>query len=149
MRIMPDVIHDQNLLVAKPGDNARHVARAMVERKISSILVLDDDGKLIGIITERDFTRCFAVEGVDAGTTTAGDIMTRGVETLEPDDSAFAALELMELRNFRHLPVVDGEHRPLGIVSIRDLYAVVSRESRNVLAKTQTYLFDDRYNPDM
>jgi CBS domain-containing protein len=149
MRIMPDVIRDQNLLVAKSGDNARHVARAMVERKISSILVIDDVGKLIGIITERDLTRCFAVEGVDAALTTAGDIMTVDVETLEPDDSAFAALELMELRGFRHLPVVDEAHRPVGIVSIRDLYAVVSRESRNVLAKTQTYLFDDRYNPDM
>jgi len=149
MRIMPDVIRDQNLLVAKPGDNARHVAKAMVERKISSILVLDDFGKLIGIITERDFTRCFAAEGVDAEKTTAGDIMTVDVETLSPDDSAFSALELMELRGFRHLPVLDADGRPLGIVSIRDLYAVVNRESRAVLAKTQTYLFDDRYNPDM
>lgn len=146
---MPDVIRDQNLLVAKPGDNARHVAKAMVERQISSILVLDDDGKLVGIITERDFTRRFAVEGVDALKTTAGDIMTRDVETLSPDDSAFAALELMELRHFRHLPVVDADNRPLGIVSIRDLYAVVNRESRSLLAKTQTYLFDDRYNPEM
>ncbi len=149
MRVMPDVIHDQNLLIANPRDNARQVAKAMVERQISSILVLDDGGKLIGIITERDFTRFFAVQGVDPELTTAGDIMTTDVETLSPDDSAFAALELMELRNFRHLPVVDDGGKPLGIVSIRDLYAVVTRESRDVLAKTQTYLFDDRYNPDM
>ena len=147
MKIMPDVIHGQNLLVAKTGDNARQVAKAMVERQISSILVLDDAGKLIGIITERDFTRCFAVEGVDPERTSAGDIMTTEVETLSPDDSAFSALELMELRGFRHLPVIDAGGKPLGIVSIRDLYAVVTRESRDVLAKTQTYLFDDRYNP--
>ncbi|MEQ8320447.1 MAG: CBS domain-containing protein [Rhodospirillales bacterium] len=149
MRIMPDVIRDQNLLVARAGDNARQIAKAMVNRKISSILVLDDEGRLIGIITERDLTRCFAVDGVDPQTTMAGDIMTVDVETLSPEDSAFAALELMELRHFRHLPVVDADNRPLGIVSIRDLYAVVTRESRNVLAKTQTYLFDDRYNPEM
>jgi len=149
MRIMPDVIRDQNLLVASPEDNARHVAKAMVKRRISSILVLDDTGKLVGIITERDFTRSFAAGTADADKTTAGDIMTREVETLSPDDSAFSALELMELRNFRHLPVVDGDGRPLGIVSIRDLYAVVNRESRSLLAKTQAYMFDDRYNPDM
>ena len=47
------------------------------------------------------------------------------------------------------MPVIDAGGKPLGIVSIRDLYAVVTRESRDVLAKTQTYLFDDRYNPDM
>ncbi len=45
--------------------------------------------------------------------------------------------------------MVDGDGRPLGIVSIRDLYAVVNRESRALLAKTQAYMFDDRYNPDM
>ena len=61
----------------------------------------------------------------------------------------FSALELMELRRFRHLPVVDAAGRPLGIVSIRDLYVVINRESRSVLAKTQTYMFDDRYNPEM
>jgi CBS domain-containing protein len=95
MRIMPDVIRDQNLLVASPEDNARHVAKAMVERRISSILVLDDAGKLVGIITERDFTRSFAAGTADADKTTAGDIMTREVETLSPEDSAFSALELM------------------------------------------------------
>lgn len=149
MRIIPDVVSDQNLLVARPDDNARQVATAMVERHISSILVLDKKGKLIGIITERDFTRYFAVQGVDPDRTTAGDVMTDELETLSPDDSAFSALELMELRGFRHLPVVDKDGMPLGIVSIRDLYAVITRASRDLLAKTQTYLFDDRYNPDM
>lgn len=148
MRIMPDVIHDQNLLVAKPEDNARIIARAMVERKISSILVIGDDGKLIGILTERDFTRCFVVLGVDPETTTAADIMTASPDTVTPDDSAFSALELMELRGYRHLPVVDGQGRPVGVVSIRDLYSVVTRESRYLLEKTQTYVFGDRYNPE-
>ncbi|MEX0695659.1 MAG: CBS domain-containing protein [Rhodospirillales bacterium] len=148
MRIMPDVIHDQNLLVARPEDNARTAARAMVERKISSILVIGADGKLIGILTERDFTRSFVVDGVDPETTTAADIMTSSPDTLSPDDSAFSALELMELRGFRHLPVIDDAGRPVGIVSIRDLYAVVTRESRYLLEKAQTYVFGDRYNPE-
>lgn len=149
MKIMPDVVSEQNLMVARPEDNARHVATAMVERKISSILVLAEDGTLVGIITERDFTRCFVVEGADPEKTTAGDIMTTDLETVSSEDSAFSALELMELRGFRHLPVVDDGGRPVGIVSIRDLYSVVNRASREVLAKTQTYLFDDRYNPEM
>jgi CBS domain-containing protein len=66
-----------------------------------------------------------------------------------PDDSAFSALQLMELRGYRHLPVVDGDGRPVGVVSIRDLYAVVTRESRYLLEKTQTYVFGDRYNPEV
>jgi CBS domain-containing protein len=55
----------------------------------------------------------------------------------------------MELRGYRHLPVVDGDGRPVGVVSIRDLYAVVTRESRYLLEKTQTYVFGDRYNPEV
>jgi len=48
-------------------------------------------------------------------------------ETIEPDDDARDALELMELRGFRHLPVVEGGH-VVGIVSVRDLYSVVKRQ---------------------
>ena len=123
MKIIPDVIHNQDLLLARPDDNAQTAAKAMVQRQISSILVVNGDGQLVGIITERDFTRCFVVDGMDLNQTTAESIMTPTPETLSPDDHARSALELMELRGFRHLPVVNKDGLPVGIVSMRDLYA--------------------------
>lgn len=146
MRIVPDVIPRQDLLTVTETEVARDAARRMVARRISSILVIDEAGRLAGIVTERDFTRCFADAGRDPDTVTVGDIMTRTPDTLEPDDLPRSALELMELRGYRHLPVVDRENRPIGIVSIRDLYAIIMRLNEDILAKTQTYVFGDRYN---
>lgn len=148
MKIIPDVIGAQDLLYVHPDDNARVAARAMVDRKISSILVVDGEGCLVGIVTERDLTRCFAVEGVNPDETTAGDVMTPSPDTLSPNDSARGALELMELRGYRHLPVVDDDNRPVGIVSMRDLYATLVEHTQHVLERTQTFVFGDRHNPD-
>lgn len=149
MKIIPDVIGAQNLLYVNPNDNARVAARAMVDRKISSILVVDIEGHLVGIVTERDLTRCFAVQGVDPDKTTAGDVMTPSPDTLSPNDSARGALELMELRGYRHLPVVDENNRPVGIVSMRNLYATLVEHTQHVLERTQTFVFGDRHNPEV
>lgn len=149
MKIIPDVIRAQHLLCVHPNDNARVAACAMVDRKISSILVVDTEGQLVGIVTERDLTRCFAVQGVDPDTTTASDVMTPSPDTLSPNDSARGALELMELRGYRHLPVVDDKHKPVGIVSMRDLYATLVEHTQHVLERTQTFVFGDRHNPDV
>lgn len=149
MKIIPDVIRAQNLLCVYPDDNARVSACAMVDRKISSILVIDPEGQLVGIVTERDLTRCFAVQGVDPEKTTVRDVMTPSPDTLSPNDSARGALELMELRGYRHLPVVDDDLKPVGIVSMRDLYATLVEHTQHVLERTQTYVFGDRHNPDV
>ena len=68
-------------------------------------------------------------------------------ETIEPDDDARDALELMELRGFRHLPVVEGGH-VVGIVSVRDLYSVVKRQLARAAELSEKYLFNDRYHVD-
>ncbi len=149
MRIVPDVVHEQDILRAKAADNARETAKLMADRNVSCVLVVDGAGVLTGIVTERDLTRRFVVGNADLATATVGDIMTPDPETLRPDDSANGALLLMELRNFRHLPVVDDAHKPVAIVSIRDLYASVTAANRDVLAKTQTYVFGERHNPDV
>ena len=148
MKIVPDVIERQVLLTVKPGDNARVSAKLMVARGVSSLLVVGDDGRLVGIATERDFTRCFADDALDLDALSIADIMTTDPDTVTADDPARSALDLMELRGYRHLPVTDDAGRPIGVVSIRDLYAVVMEATRNVLSVTQTYVFGDRYNPD-
>lgn len=149
MKIIPDVISAQDLLYVHPDDNARVAARVMIDRKVSSILIVDTEGQLVGIVTERDFTRCFAVQGVNPDKTTASDVMTLSPDTLSPNDSARDALELMELRGYRHLPVVDEKNRPVGIVSMRDLYATLVEHTQHVLERTQTFVFGDRHNPEV
>ena len=91
--------------------------RSMNDRRVGAVLVLEGD-RLVGVFTERDVLRAVA-----AGLTpeaVVGDWMTRGPETIEPDDTAEHAAVLMIHGGFRHLPVVDAG-KVVGILSIRDL----------------------------
>lgn len=146
MKIIPDVIQAQTIQSLPSTAKAQDAALLMVERNISAVLIIDD-GKLSGIITERDMCRVFAAENQNAETALLKDIMTTSLETIEPGDDARDALELMELRGFRHLPVVD-DGRVVGIVSVRDLYSVVKRQLARAAELSEKYLFNDRYHVD-
>jgi CBS domain-containing protein len=95
-------------------------ARAMRESDIGDVIVLEDSGQVCGIVTDRDIVIRALAEGREAGTTTLGDICTRGLETLSAEDSVTDAVRLMSSKAIRRVPVVDGG-KPVGIVTIGDL----------------------------
>lgn len=146
MKIIPDVIQVQTIQSLPSTAKAQDAALLMIERNISAVLIIDD-GELSGIVTERDMCRVFAAENQSATDVPLKDIMTSSPETIEPDDDARDALELTELRGFRHLPVVEGGH-VVGIVSVRDLYSVVKRQLARAAELSEKYLFNDRYHVD-
>ena len=93
----------------------------MVDRNVGAVLVMDD-GRLTGILTERDVLRAVA-QGLRDDTRVA-DCMTAHPETIGPDDTTEHAVVLMIHGGFRHLPVVEGDDL-VGVISIRDLVALV------------------------
>jgi CBS domain-containing protein len=108
------------LLTVEPGLGLIDAARQMNERNVGAVLVLEGE-HVAGILTERDILHAVANGPVEGELVSAW--MTRGPETIEPDDSAAHAASMMIHGGFRHLPVCDGG-RPVGIVSIRDLIRV-------------------------
>ena len=144
LHIIPDIVNDQKLSVLSQQDTAREAAKQMAEMDIAAIVVTDDGGKLLGIVTERDLTRRVIAGNRDADKVTVGEIMTANPDTLAPGDSALDALELMRTRKYRHLPVVD-EGRVVGMVSIRDLYAAVKTALEKDIRETEAFVFGDRY----
>ncbi len=144
LRIIPDIVSDQKLSVLSKQDTAREAAKQMAEKDIAAIVVTDDGGKLLGIVTERDLTRRVIAGNRDADKVTVGEIMTGNPDTLAPRDSALDALELMRTRKYRHLPVVD-DGRVVGMVSIRDLYAAVKTALEKDIRETEAFVFGDRY----
>ena len=95
--------------------------RSMEERRVGAVLVRDGE-RLVGVFTERDVLRAVA-QGLTPEAT-VGDWMTRGPETIEPDETAEHAAVLMIHGGFRHLPVVEAG-KVVGILSIRDLMRAV------------------------
>lgn len=144
LRIIPDIVNDQKLSVLSKQDTARKAAKQMAEKDIAAIVVTDDGGTLLGIVTERDLTRRVIAGNRDADKVTVGEIMTGNPDTLAPGDSALDALELMRTRKYRHLPVVD-DGRIVGMVSIRDLYAAVKTALEKDIREAEAFVFGDRY----
>jgi CBS domain-containing protein len=118
-RIVPDVIGQQQQLLALPRTaSVREAARCMCERQVGAVLVTDD-GALEGIFTERDLMHRVVAAGRDPDRTPLAEVMTPDPDTVAADDYAIDALSLMSERGYRHLPVLhDG--RLVGIVSRRD-----------------------------
>ncbi len=134
-KIIPDVVSPCHVLSLPPAATVRDAARLMADRHVAALLVQGAgvDGALLGIVTERDVTVRVVAAGLDPDAATLNQVMTANPRTLTPDDSVFEALELMQTHGFRHLPVVDDDNLPVGMVSIRDLYkAVQSQLEREV-----------------
>jgi len=113
------------LLSVDPQTRLAEVARQMRGHDADSVAVMSD-GALVGIITERDLVRAIA-DGVNPRQTAASVIMTADPATVTADeDVSVVALKMMSL-GVRHLPVVDGQGNPLGLVSARNLVAVLDR----------------------
>jgi len=92
----------------------------MLEHRVGATLVLED-GRAIGMFTERDVMAKVVAAGRDAAKTKIADVMTTPVLTIHAKASISEALDLMLTRHIRHLPVVDADDRVLGTLSMRYL----------------------------
>jgi CBS domain-containing protein len=99
----------------------------MVEHRVGALLVVDTEGRLVGILTERDYVR--KVVGVlsDYAHRPLQDFMTPDPETVGPEDRLGLALQKMDVGGYRHLPVVEEDGVPVGLVSVRDVIRHITR----------------------
>ena len=114
-----------DLLSVEASVSIMEVAQRMVERNVGAVLVLDD-GRLAGILSERDVLRAVA-RGLSDSTRVA-DCMTARPETIAPDDTTDHAAVLMLHGGFRHLPVVEADD-VVGVISIRDLVPLLLEDT--------------------
>jgi CBS domain-containing protein len=93
----------------------------MADKRRSSVVIVDGTGTLIGIFTERDLLRRVSVPGRDPRATRLADVMTREPETLAPDDLIAYAINRLHHASYRTIPLVDAQHRPIGIMTVNDI----------------------------
>jgi len=96
------------------------VVRYMAERQVGAVCVVGQEGRLLGIFSERDLMTRVVSQGIDPATARVSDVMTRRVAVLDVESTYDQALAVMEALHIRHLPVLT-EQQVLGCVSIRDL----------------------------
>lgn len=117
-RPIKSVIAKQKIVTSPPSTTVREAAKAMKQRNVSSVLIVNA-GRLVGIFTERDAVSRVLAEGRDANATKLADVMTRKPKTIDPDKPVGHALLMMYEGGFRHVPVVKDGH-PVGLISARD-----------------------------
>jgi CBS domain-containing protein len=105
-------------------------AKRMKDRNIGDVIVLDG-AVVCGVVTDRDIVVRAVAEGRDPKSTTLGEICSRELVTVGPDDSVKDAVKLMREHALRRIPVLDG-YNPVGIISIGDL--AIERDAGSALA---------------
>ena len=118
-RTLRQVVQGQTVVSAPADTTVRAAAITMARHKIGAILVVDDQGRLAGLFTERDALNRVVAQGLDPDSTQLSTVMTAELQTASPDKPLAHALHMMFEGGFRHVPVVE-DGRPVGMVSARN-----------------------------
>jgi len=129
MRIaeLPEFQNRSQVLTCGPNQTALEAVVNMAHKHYGAIAVTEKD-KLLGIFTERDLLTRVVGQGRDVETTKIRDVMSTKVETATPSDSVNLCMGRMNHGRFRHMPVVDENHKLIGMLSQRDFIAHIMRE---------------------
>jgi CBS domain-containing protein len=122
-----------------PPDESVFSALELLARYEVGALMVMDAGRLVGVISERDYTRKIALQGRNSKETRVADIMTRNVITVTPSTRTRACMTLMSEKKIRHLPVVDGT-TVLGMISIRDILDDIIADHEATIAQLENYI---------
>jgi CBS domain-containing protein len=114
------VLNPRPALSVQEKSTVAEAVALMNKEKIGGLLVVRD-GRLVGIFTERDVLTKIAGHGLDFSKIFVESYMTRDPEALSPDHKVAYALNKMVVGGFRHVPIVDGERRPVAMISVKDV----------------------------
>ncbi len=129
-----------DLLVTTADTTVLDAAERMNERGTGSVLILEE-GKLVGIFTERDLMRRVVAVRRDPGTTVLREVMTTALVTGTPEADLADCGALMSERRIRHLPVLDEHGTVVGVITTGDLLAQELREKEATIQHLESFVF--------
>ena len=130
--------NDATLWSVTPDDTVFDAIKVLAEKGVGALIVMKN-GKLAGILSERDYTRKVALLGKNSKETFVRDIMTANVLVISPQTRTRECMAIMSEKNIRHLPVVDGD-RVVGMLSIRDLMNDIIADHEFTISQLESYI---------
>ena len=135
-QLLNDKGHD--VLSIHPDDSVFDAIKMMADENVGSLVVMEDD-KLIGIITERHYARNVILKGKSSPQTPVRDIMRTRVICARPEQSIEECMAVMTERGVRHLPILDRK-KLVGVVSIGDLVKSVISDQKFIIEQLEHYI---------
>ena len=121
-------VMSRNVKTCLPNDTLNRVAQLMWENDCGCVPVVDDDGRAVGIITDRDVCMAAYTQGGQLSRLCVGSAMAHEVRSCRPTDTVAEAESIMRAAQVRRLPVVDAERHIVGLLSLNDIAREVARE---------------------
>lgn len=128
-----------------PDATVYDALKLMADKNIGAVLVREAD-RVVGILSERDYTRKVTLQGKTAAETRAREIMTERVMCVRPEDTAEQCMALMTEKRVRHLPVVEGD-RLIGLISIGDVVKATIEQQEFIISQLEDYVRGTPYVP--
>jgi CBS domain-containing protein len=122
-----------------PKNTVYDALRLMSDKGIGAVIVLEGD-EMVGILSERDYARKVVLLGKTSRETLVDEIMSKNVYTIHPDQTVEEAMELMDRKHVRHLPVVNDsgqKKRVLGMISIGDVVKTIIYKQRETIREME------------
>ncbi len=123
---------------ARPDDTVFEALQLLADYEVGALMVMDQ-GKLVGVLSERDYTRKIALQGRSSKDTRVKDIMTGEVLYVSPNSGTRKCMALMSEKKLRHLPVLDG-NTVLGMISVRDILDDMIADHEETIAQLENYI---------
>ena len=120
-------LKDLTLIAVRPHVHVLDVTRQMAMFDIGVVAVVDDQGDIVGVLSERDVIWCLGTTNTPIEDVIVGDLMTEKVVTISPENSLVDAVVTMNARGIRHLIVVQ-DNKPVEVISIRDVLQAFARQ---------------------
>ncbi|NVK17458.1 MAG: CBS domain-containing protein [Methylocystaceae bacterium] len=138
-KLVPDVIAECRCTTFSPDKSVRAAAALMTEENIGALVIVEGD-RVVGIMTERDVLQKIVACDLDPDDTLVRDVMTPNPDTVTGDCRAAQALQMMNSKGYRHLPILTDDGKPCGMVSVRDLYQAVQDALAEELEAVENYV---------
>lgn len=138
-----DILHNKTgeIWTTRPEDSVYDAIRLMGEKNIGALVVMDN-GEIVGVLSERDYSRKVVLQGRTSRDTQVGEIISRPAITVGSKDAIEKCMQLMTGNRIRHLPVVD-DGTLVGLISIGDLVSWVMQSQRHTIQQLQGYIAGD------
>ncbi len=140
MATVRQILHAKGHDVATidPDATVYNAIKKLADENIGSLVVMDDE-KIIGIVTERDYARNVILKGKASPTTRVKDIMSTRVVCVGPEQSVEECMAVMTDKAIRHLPVLESK-RLVGMVSIGDLVKSIIGDQKFIIEQLEHYI---------